>query len=408
MKKKAETQLSFRFIATNFYEMRATGMMERLVPIIDDYQLTIYKIQNLKNRIVPNGWWIDLDALEGVALNKGGENMKPLDLLQMFMESGVLVGRSQGVMGDNVNYKPIIPLQNSIATEITALYNDLMISMNQMQSMIGLNDVTDASTPNPKMLNGVASMMDQGTNNSLYPMIAAKKNLKEKLANDVLIRIQQGLNKGGVGGYAPALNTNTLKFIQVSDLLRLRDYGIVLEEKTTDDQKQLLMQQMQMDIQNGVLDTSDAIYIMNVYNIKQAQMILAYRAKRNKKAIDDQKQAINAQTIQGQQQSAQQTAQMAQQLAQMNQQFKMAQIQLQGQFEIEVAKIKVGMAAQVADQTNQVKMAGHVIAAQSKENDGKRKLGVPEEQIPPIIPPQGAQQPAVPGMEQNIPEDAMN
>ncbi len=280
--------------------------------------------------------------------------------------------------------------------------------MNQMQSMIGLNDVTDASTPNPKMLNGVASMMDQGTNNSLYPMIAAKKNLKEKLANDVLIRIQQGLNKGGVGGYAPALNTNTLKFIQVSDLLRLRDYGIVLEEKTTDDQKQLLMQQMQMDIQNGVLDTSDAIYIMNVYNIKQAQMILAYRAKRNKKAIDDQKQAINAQTIQGQQQSAQQTAQMAQQLAQMNQQFKMAQIQLQGQFEIEVAKIKVGMAAQVADQTNQVKMAGHVIAAQSKENDGKRKLGVPEEQIPPIIPPQGAQQPAVPGMEQNIPEDAMN
>lgn len=406
-KKKADTQLSFRFIATNFYEMRATGMMERLMPIIDDYQLTIYKIQNLKNRIVPNGWWIDLDSLENVALNKGGENMKPLDLLQMFLETGVMVGRSQGIMGDNVNYKPIIPIQNSIATEIMALYNDLQISMNQIQSMIGLNDVTDASTPNPKMLNGVASMMDQGTNNSLFPMMEAKKWLKQKLANDVLIRIQQGLRKGGVAGYAPALNTNTLKFIQVSDALCLRDYGIVLEEKTTEDQKQLLMQQMQFDIQNGFLDTSDVIYIMNVYNIKQAQMILAYRAKRNKQAMDQQKMAMNAQTIQGQQQSAQQTAMMAQQLAQMQHQFKLEEIQMQGQITLADTRLKMGIQAQQTEQTNQVKMAGHIIAAQSKENDGKRKLGVPEAQISPIVPPQAPQAPSV-GMEQNIPEEAMN
>lgn len=406
-KKKADTSLSFKFIAQNFYEMKATGMMERLMPIIDDYQLTIYKIQNLKNRIVPNGWWIDLDALESVALNKGGENMKPMDLLQMFLETGVLVGRSQGIMGDNVNYKPIIPIQNSIATEIMALYNDLQISMNQIQSMIGLNDVTDASTPNPKMLNGVASMMDQGTNNSLFPMMESKKWLKQKLANDVLLRIQQGLRKGGVQGYAPALNTNTLKFIQVSDALCLRDYGIVLEEKTTDEQKQLLMQQMQFDIQNGFLDTSDVIYIMNVYNIKQAQMILAYRAKRNKQAMDDQKMAINQQTIQGQQQSAQQTAMMAQQLAQMQHQFKMEELNLQGQFQLADTRLKMGIQAQQTDQTNQVKMAGHIIAAQSKENDGKRKLGIPETQIPPIIPQQGAAPAPQVGMEQNIPEEAM-
>lgn len=406
LKKKADTELSFRFIAQNFYEMRATGMMERLMPLIDDYQLTIYKIQNLKNRIIPNGWWIDLDALENVALNKGGENMKPLDLLQMFMETGVLVGRSQGIMGDNVNYKPIIPIQNSIASEIMALYNDLQISMNQIQSMIGLNDVTDASTPSPKMLNGVASMMDQGTNNSLYPMMMSKKHLKEKLANDVLIRIQQGLKKGGVSGYAPALNTNTLKFIQVSDALCLRDYGIILEEKTTDEQKELLMQQMQFDIQNGFLDTSDVIYIMNVYNIKQAQMILAYRAKRSKQ--EKQQEILQNQqvTIQGQQESAQQTAMMAQQLAQMNHQFKMQEIQMQGKIEMEITKMKMGVQSQVAEQTNQVKMAGHVIAAQSKENIQKREKGVPEEEIPQMMAPQQAQTFSA-GMEQNIPEEAM-
>jgi hypothetical protein len=409
-KKKGYTRMSFRFIAQSFYEMRALGMMERLMPLIDDYQLDIYKIQNISNRIVPNGWWIDLDALENVALNKGGENMKPLDLLQMFMETGVLVGRSQGVMGDNVNYKPIIPIQNSIATELQALYQKMEITMNQIQAMIGLNDVTDASTPNPKLLNGVATMMDQGTNNSLYPMIAAKKHLMTHLANDVLLRIQQGLKKGGVSGYAPALNTNTLKFIQVSDALCLRDYGIMLEEKPTDDQKQMLMQQLQFDVQNGMLDTSDAFYVMNVYNIKQAQMILAYRVKRNKQQKQQEALQNQQQTIQGQQQSAQQSAQMEQQMEQMKQQFTMAQIQLKGEFDIAVAKINNGMQAAIADQTNQVKMAGHVIAAQSKENIQKREKGMPEEQIPPIMPQQQTPDPGQapsPGMEQNIPEEAM-
>lgn len=399
-KAKAETSLGFRFYALNFYEMRATGMMERLMPLVDDYQLTIYRIQNFKNRMIPNGWWIDLDALENVALNKGGENMKPLDLLQMFMEVGVLVGRSQGVMGDNVNYKPIIPIANNVMDQLQALYNDLQITINQIQSMIGLNDITDASTPSPKLLNGVATMMDQGTNNSLYPIMQAKKHLKEQLANDVLIRMQQGIRKGGVAGYAPALNTNTLKFIEVSNTLALRDYGIMLDDKPTDDQKQLLYQQLQFDIQNGFLDTSDAFYIMDTYNIKQAQMTLAYRAKRNKQQIEQSKQAAAAQTIQGQQQTAQLSGQLQQQLEMLKHKNKMEEIALQGQYAIEETRLKMGMQAQTQEQTNQVALAGHMISAQTKENMQKREKGVPEEQI------QQGQEPGA-EMEQNMPEEAM-
>jgi len=395
-KKKAETQLSFRFIATNFYEMRALGMMERLRPLIDEYQIDIYKVQNIANRIVPNGWWIDLDALENVALNKGGENMKPIDLIQMFMETGVLVGRSQGVMGDNVNYKPIIPIQNSIAAELVAYYQKMEITMNQIQAMIGLNDITDASTPNPKLLNGVATMMDQGTNNSLYPMIQAKKHLMTLLANDVLIRIQQGLRKGGVAGYAPALNTNTLKFIQVSETLTLRDYGIMLEEKPTDEQKQMLIQQMQFDIQNGFLDTSDVFYVINVYNIKQAQQILAYRAKRNKQAIEQQKQAAAAQTIQGQQQSAMLSAQAAQQLEMIKHRNAMELQQLKGVQALDEIRLKMGMQAASTTETNQTKVATQMIAAQSQEKMQKRDLGMPEEEEPGEI-----------AMERNIPEEEM-
>jgi len=398
-KKKAETSLSYRFIAPNFYEMRALGMMERLMPLIDEYQIDIYKIQNISNRIVPNGWWIDLDALENVALNKGGENMKPLDLIQMFMETGVLVGRSQGVMGDNVNYKPIIPIQNSIASEIVALFQKMQITMNQIQAMIGLNDITDASTPSPKLLNGVATMMDQGTNNSLYPMILAKKYLMTQLANDVLIRIQQGLRKGGVSGYAPALNSNTLKFMEISSALSLRDYGIMLDEKPTDEQKQMLMQQLQFDIQNGFLDTSDAFYIINVYNVKQAQQILSYRAKRNKQEMEQAKQAAAMQQQQAQAQQTMMAGQAQQQLEALKHHNAMELQMLKGQQAMEELKLKMGVQAQAAQQANQVKLAGHVIQANTQENMQKREMGMPEEQL------QGG--PPAPDIERNIPEEAM-
>jgi hypothetical protein len=188
--------------------------------------------------------------------------------------------------------------------------------------------------------------------------------------------------------------------MELSDKLCLRDYGIMLEDKPTDDQKQLLYQQLQFDIQNGFLDTSDAFYIMDTYNLEQAQMILSYRAKRNKQQIDQQKQAINAQTIQGQQQSAQVTAQLAQQQTMLEHQNKMEEIRLQGMFTLEDTRLKMHLQLQGLQQSNQVALAGHVIGAQSQENMQKRDMGMPEEQI------QNPQAQSA-GMEQNIPEDAM-
>lgn len=381
-KKKAETKLSYRFYAPNFYEMRALGMMERLAPLVDDYQLTVYKIQNFKNRFVPNGWWIDLDALENVALNKGGDNMKPMDLLQMFFETGVLVGRSKDVMGDNVNYKPIIPISNTNADELAGLYNDLSMTLQQIQSMVGLNELTDASTPNPKTLNGVAGLAVESTNNSLFPIQFAERKLLEALASAMVVRMQQAIKKGNVAGYAPALNTNTLKFMEISPVISLRDYGIMLEEKPTDDQKQLLLQQMQNDIAQGLLDTSDAIYILNVYNIKQAQQMLAYKVRRNKQAQDQQKFQLNQQTIQGQQQSAMMTEQMKQQTLQMEYQLKMQLSQMEKEWDFKIKSLQMGVTQQVNSETNQAKILAHAMQGENKKDIQRMQQGLPEETVP--------------------------
>lgn len=311
--------------------MKAQGMMERLIPYLDDYQLTMLKIQNFKNRSVPSGWWINLDALENVALSKGGAAMQPKELLQMFFETGVLVGRSIGLDGNPLpaNIQPVIPIENTAASELQMFFTDLVNTITAIEQMTGYNQIT-AGDPNPKTLVPGYETANISTNDALYPMAFAETYLSERLAEDVLLRMQQGIKKGGIEGYAPALNNNVLRFIQLSASIAMRDYGIMLEEKTTQEQKIWLMQLVQQDIANGYLDTSDAILIINTHNAKQAMEILAYRVKKAKQAAAEQKMRELEMANQGNLQNAQ-----------IAEQSKLAAKQMEGEIELQKTKMTI-------------------------------------------------------------------
>ena len=360
-KKKAQTELSYKFYAYNFYEMKAQGIMERLVPYLDDYQLTILKIQNFKNRAVPSGWWINLDTLENVALNKGGKNMTPKQLLQMFFETGVLVGRMLDAAGNPLpgNVQPVIPISNTAASELAMFYQDLVQTITQIEATTGYNAITSGD-PNPKTLTPGYEAANMATDNALYPLAFAENWLSDKLANDVLCRMAQGIKKGDIEGAIPyrgALSSNTLTFIKVSPVIALREYGIVLQEASTDAEKEWILQQVNQDIANGFLDTSDAIFIISTNNAKQAMQILAYRVRKAKDAMAQQKQAeIQAQGQQSQQ-AAQIAAQSQQQMLQMELQSKEKQKMMEVQGDIQKEQIKQQYTLQGIREQNLAKQA---------------------------------------------------
>jgi hypothetical protein len=343
-KKKAKTSLSYKFFAYNFHEMKAQGFMERLIPYIDEYQLTILKIQNFKNRAVPSGWWIDLDALENVALNKGGKNMEPKELLQMFFETGALVGRSKDAAGVpyGPNWKPIIPIENTAASELAMFYADLVNIFAAMDKITGLNDVTTGQ-PKEKLLTAGYETSEMSTNHSIAPMRFAEKHLTQQLAGDVLLRMQQGVRRGGISGYAPALNTNLLKFMEISPDIAHRDYGIMLEEKTSNEEKQWLYQMMLPDIQNGFLDVSDAVYIINAFNAKQAQMIWAHRVKKAKELAHQRQMQLVDQQAKGNQAAALAQEQAKQKTMMLEVQVELQKKKLEGQIELAKQKMELEM-----------------------------------------------------------------
>lgn len=366
-KRKSDVSLSYKFYAYNFYEMKAQGMMKRLIPYLDDYQLTSLKIQNWKNRAVPSGWWIDLDALENVALNKGGKNMSPKELLQMFFDTGLLVGRSKDAAGNPMgpNWKPVIPIENSMLSELVTLYQDLANTIQQIEATTGYNAIT-AGDPNPKTLVPGYEMANISTDDALYSLSFAERYLTEKLAEDVLLRMQQGLKKGELTGYARSLNTNTLTFLKLSPTIALREYGVKLEERTSDDQRMWLMQQMQQDIANGFLDTSDAIQIINTHNAKQAQQILAYRVKKSKQALQQQELQKIQEANKGNQEAAVLAEQGRQQTLAMELQSKERIEAMRLQLQFEMKKLEVFGKQTVGTEAATAKVDAAVITAEAK------------------------------------------
>jgi len=359
VEKKAKTKLSYHFCAFNFYEMKAQGYMERLIPYLDDYQLTMLKIQNFKNRAVPSGWWIDLDRLENVALTKGGKAMQPKELLQMFFETGVLVGRSVDAANNPMsgNVQPIIPISNTAAAELAMFYQDLVITGNTIKEMTGYNDITTGN-PNPKTLVPGYEAAEQSTNDALAPMEYAETQLTQSIAYAVLCRMKQGIDKGKIEGYAPyrnALNQNTLRFISLDKGL-LRDHGIELQKKTTDAEKQWIFSLLQQDITNGFLDISDAIMVLNTNNAKQAMTILAYRVKKAKAEMNKNEMAKIKLNNDGAKEAAAMAAQLTQQQKMMDYQHeeRMEQMRIEG--EIMLKKIVTESNERIAAQTNQTKM----------------------------------------------------
>jgi hypothetical protein len=369
LKKKAKTKLSYTFYAYNFYQMKAQGMMERLIPYIDDYQLTILKIQNFKNRAVPSGWWIDLAALEKVAMTKGGQDMQPKELLQMFFETGVLLGRSDadGGTSQSANWRPVIPIENTAASELSMFYNDLINTLSAIERMTGYNDVTLGQASSKTLVPGYESGQ-QSTNEALYPLAFAEENISIRLAEGMLCRTQQALKKGGIDGFAPALNSNTLRFIEISPDIAWRDYGIELEKRTTADQKAWLMQAMQQDIANGFLNSSDAVLLVNTKNVKEAQMIWAYRVKKEKENQQQQRMA----EIQAQQQGNQQAAQIAQeseiQRFQMQAQLELQKEQMRIQGELQKEQMRIESAERIAMSHNNARVQVSADTGAAREN----------------------------------------
>jgi hypothetical protein len=321
-----DTKLNIQLYSWNFYKMRFAGITERLIPLEDKASLTWFKLQNMSNKLIPYLINIDLNALEGVDFGGGGSKMDPTKVMDFIFSNFVVPYRSTDLLSQNPNYKPVSIEASGQLAVFGQLYQELQNTLDMMRQVSGLNELTDGSTPNAKTLVPVANAAMESTNNALYLLSFADKQLIQDLADAIVSKVQIAVKLGKVEGYARALGDETVKFFKINPDISIHEFGIFIQDVPSDFERQQLIQELNIRDSQGLIEPEDKILVMSTKNLKMASMILAYRIKKRREKL----QEFELQKIQ----QASQGNAMATQVAEQEK-----RVTLQTQLEVDIARI---------------------------------------------------------------------
>jgi hypothetical protein len=312
----ARAKSSYHISACDFFDMKTFSRMEAIIPYADAIQLAYYRLQHELNTSVPKGFNINLAALEEVSLSGGGQTMKPSDIIDLYLQRGVLVSRSTTFDG-RPNPPAIQELQGGTGGAIAEYWNLINQNLDMIRQTLGLNELTDGSTPNPKLLTTVAQLAATGTNNALSDIIYSDKQITQSLSEAIIIRVQDIVRTSDGAALADSLGKGTVELLKVSPDITKYTYGISIVDKPTAEEKAKLDELIKVALQQGQLDISDVIRLNNIPNIKQAELFLAYKVRKNMEKKQQEAMQMQQQNGQIQQQSAMAAEQSKQQTLQM-------------------------------------------------------------------------------------------
>ena len=332
-----KVNMNYVICAPNLYQGRIESLVSRCTSFADMIQLTSLKLQQVIQRMVPDGVFVDVDGLAEVDLGNG-TNYNPQEALNMYFQTGSIVGRSLTQDGDpNRGKVPIQELQSSSANgKIQSLINTYQYYLQMIRDVTGLNEARDGSMPDANALVGLQKMAANASNiatrhildASLYLTVRACENISLRVADMINFGLTNNALKSSIGIF----NTNTLKEI---DKLHLYDFGIFLELEPEDEEKAMIEQNIQMALQQNQIYLEDAIDIRNIKNTALANQVLKYRRVQKQKQDQEAKQ----QEIQAQAQAQQQTSEAAaMNEVQKNEAINQSKVQLEqakSQFEIQ-------------------------------------------------------------------------
>ncbi len=319
-------------VAPKLYKGKIESLVRRMIPFADLIQMTHLKLQQVIQRVVPDGVFIDADGINEVDLGTGAA-YNPEDALRMYFQTGSVIGRSYTGDGEFNNAR--IPIQELNTNSGQGKMNSLIGSYNHYLGMLrdvtGLNEARDGSMPDPNSLVGLQKLASANSNTATRHILEGSLHITRSLAEAVSYRVADILEYSDfkdefilqIGKY----NVGILD--EIKDLY-IYDFGIFIEVTPDIEEKAQLEANVQMALSKGDINLEDAIDIREVRNIKLANQIL--KLKRKKKQENDQK---------NQMMMSQQQAEINSQSQQMAAQTSMMKIQAETQSKIQIKQAEV-------------------------------------------------------------------
>ncbi len=284
-----KVKMNYAICAPRMYNGKIESLVGRITGFADMIQLTHLKLQQVMSRMTPDGIYLDADGLAEIDLGNG-TNYSPQEALNMYFQTGSIIGRSLTADGDmNPGKMPIQEIQSGNGGgKMQSLIQTYNYYLQMIRDVTGLNEAKDGSTPDKYSLVGVQKLAAANSNTATRHILQAGLFLTSEVCEALSLRISDIIE------YSPtkeafiqqigAHNVATLK--EMSEL-HLYDFGIFIELQPDEEEKQLLENNIQAALAQQTLDIEDAIDLREIKNIKLANQLL--KVRRKKKLERDQK-----------------------------------------------------------------------------------------------------------------------
>jgi hypothetical protein len=362
-----KVQMSYNIVAPRMYKGRMESLVSRMTSFADMIQITHLKLQQVLSRMVPDGVYLDADGLAEVDLGNG-TNYNPQEALNMYFQTGSVIGRSMTQDGEFNNGKiPIQELRTGAGgSKIQSLIQSYNYYLQMMRDVTGLNEARDGSTPDKNALVGIQKLAAANSNTATRHVLQAGLYLTLKSAEAIALRISDVLEYSKTkNSFIQSLGKFNVGALEEMKELHLHDFGIFLQLMPDEEEKQLLENNIQMAIAQKQIELEDAIDVREINNLKLANQLLKLRRK--KKFEKDRK--IQMENIQAQSQANAQSAQAGAaaeiqkqqgiaeskvQLAQAQSQFDIAKLEREAEIKKELMEFEFQLNMKLKEQDNQV------------------------------------------------------
>ena len=332
-----KVKMNYAVVAPRLYKGKIESLVGRITGFADMIQLTHLKLQQVLSRMVPDGVYLDADGLAEIDLGNG-TNYNPQEALNMFFQTGSVIGRSFTSEGDmNPGKVPIQEIQSSSGgNKMQALIGNYNYYLQMIRDVTGLNEARDGSTPDKYALVGVQKLAAANSNTATRHILQAGLFLTSEVAQCLSLRISDIIEYSPTkDAFIQQIGGHNVATLEEMSSLHLYDFGIFIELQPDEEEKAMLENNIQMALQQQIIELADAIDIRDIKNIKLANQLLKLRREK-KLAKDQQRQQQNIQAqsqanIQAQQASAQMEMQKQQALSQSQAQLEQVKANLEAQ-----------------------------------------------------------------------------
>ena len=305
-----KVKMNYSICAPRMYKGKVQSLVSRVTGFADMIQLTHLKIQQVLSRMVPDGVYLDVDGLSEVDLGNG-TNYNPQEALNMYFQTGSIIGRSLTQDGDpNRGKVPIQELQSSNGqAKLSALISTYQYYLQMIRDVTGLNEARDGSTPDKNALVGLQKIAAANSNTATRHILQAQLYLTLSTCENIALRLADALAYPLTAqSLKQSISTYNVGTLDELSSLQLHDFGIFLELEPDDEERAKMENNIQTALSAGLIGLDDAIDIRNIANIKTANEFLKVRQQQKAKREQEAQQANIQAQAQANSQLAQETA----------------------------------------------------------------------------------------------------